>query len=83
MGLEHFLTTSYVISYVISFLKFYFYVLKIVVKLYLFFPYKKISIMKLKRKILWAGDEKQIMLSELLLLSCNINLSLSLILTNI
>ena len=36
--------------------------------------------MKLKRKTLWAGDEKQIMLSDSY--SCNINLSLSLILTN-
>jgi len=77
MGLGQFLTTSYVIS----FKKKYLYVLKIVEMLYLFFPYKKLSIMKLKRKRLWAGDEKQIMLSDSY--NCNINLSLSLILTNI
>jgi hypothetical protein len=86
MGLGHFVTTSYVIS----FKKKYFYVLKIVEMLYLFFPYKKLSIMKLKRKTLWAGDEKQILWAgdekEIMLsdsYSCNINLSLSLILTNI
>jgi hypothetical protein len=46
--------------------------------------------MKLKRKTLWAGDEKQILWAgdekEIMLsdsYSCNINLSLSLILTNI